>query len=189
MNSIDLTQWLDEHGDYLFRFACRHFREREVVEDLVQETFLAALEASSRFQGHSSPRTWLTSILRHKIIDRIRRAGRETPPKLEGTESLDEYFNRVGHWRERSGTNHWAHDPETGRRQDEFLVVLKKCMDSLPENHRRVFLLREVTELESDEICNLLDISSTNLRVMLHRSRLSLQKCLALKWLSAGGGR
>ena len=184
--SLDFAAWLDEHGDYLFRYASRHFPERHVAEDLVQETFLAALEAASRFEGHSSPRTWLTAILRHKVIDRIRRAGREEPPRLEATESLDEYFDRSGHWKVELGRGPWQADPERSAMQGEFQTVIRGCVEKLPENHRQAFLLREVSELESEEVCRLLEISSANLRVILHRSRLSLQMCLEKNWFSRG---
>jgi RNA polymerase sigma-70 factor (ECF subfamily) len=185
--ALDFTTLVEEHGDYLYRVALRHFPERHRAEELVQETFVAAVEAAERFRGHASPRTWLTSILRHKIIDTIRRRVREEPPRLEATESLDEYFERKAHWRPGAEPQPWQTSPETLPSQKEFFVVLKECLTGIPETQRQVFILREMEELDSDEICNTMCLSSTNVRVLLHRARLALRKCLEQNWFGKGG--
>lgn len=180
--ALDFTTLVDEHGDYLFRVALRHFPERHRAEELVQETFVAALEAASRFQGHASPRTWLTSILRHKIIDAIRRKVREEPPRLEASESLDQYFERKAHWKPGAEPQPWQTSPETLPSQKEFFGVLRNCLTTIPETQRQVFVLREIDELDPEEICNTMSLSATNVRVLLHRARLALRKCLEANW-------
>jgi len=180
--ALDFTVLVEEHGDYLFRVALRHFPERHRAEDLVQETFVAAIEAAARFQGHASPRTWLTAILKHKIIDTIRRRVREEPPRLEASESLDEYFERKAHWKAGAEPLPWKVSPETLPSQKEFFGVLSECLSKIPKTQQEVFLLREVDDLEPEEICNTMALSATNLRVLLHRARLSLRKCLEAKW-------
>src|SRR5688500_10622854 len=77
--SPDPERWLDDHGDYLFKYAVFRLRDDIVAEDAVQETFLAALKAYENFEGRGSERTWLVGILKHKIIDHFRRVGREAP--------------------------------------------------------------------------------------------------------------
>jgi RNA polymerase sigma-70 factor, ECF subfamily len=179
--------WLAEHGDYLYRYALARLRDPHLAEDAVQETLLAALQGSG-FAGKASARTWLTGILKHKIIDHFRRQQRETP--LETPDELaddatgaDDYFAEDGHWNEPPQS--WG-DPGSLLQQDQFLQTLQECMDRLPKNLARIFLLREVEETDNEEICKELEISATNAWVMLYRARMGLRKCLEMNWL---GGR
>ena len=180
----ELLSWVEDQSDYLYNYALVHFPNKDIAQDLVQETFLAALENFKGFQGKSSPRTWLTSILRHKIIDRIRKNSREDLKKGSVGESNEDrdYFDEVEHWRIEKGPLPWKEDPENVIIQKEFISVLQKCLKKLPHRQREVFLLREFDNLEQKEICNKFDLSPTNCRALLFRSRLHLRNCLNKIW-------
>ena len=187
---LDFNKLVEREADYLYGYARRHFPSETVAEDLVQETFLAAVEGASRFKGESSPRTWLVSILRHKIIDRIRKSGRELVSAEDGDVDryLSSYFNEKGHWREERGPRPLLSSPEASLSEKEFMTVLQGCLGKLSERLRHVFLLRELDGMTPDDICNALALSPTNLRVMLHRARLQLRDCLENNWLKVSEG-
>ncbi|HZW35449.1 MAG: sigma-70 family RNA polymerase sigma factor [Deltaproteobacteria bacterium] len=187
---VDPSEWVDRYGDYLFRYAMLRLRDRERAEDLVQETFLAALKGRDTFSGRSSEGTWLVGILKHKILDHFRRQSLEVP--LPGTDETDppggDPFNGVGHWVD--GPAEWGGNPADLFRQKEFLEQLTKCLSGLSPAHANVFLLREVDGADTKEICKELNVSETNLWVILHRARMQLRKCLEARWFhrSAEGG-
>jgi RNA polymerase sigma-70 factor (ECF subfamily) len=176
--SKDPSDWLEEHGNYLFRYALTRVRNREQAEDLVQETLLAGMRAISRFSGKSSIRTWLTSILKHKIIDYFRKSSRET--KMDASEDfdfvVDREFNSNGQWV--SGPPLWKTDPSQAIERAEFWEAYSNCLKELPPNHAKAFVLREIDGESSDEICKVLHITPSNLWVMLHRARMTLRGCL-----------
>ena len=180
-------QWVDLHGDALFRFALLRVRDAHLAEELVQETFCAALQAQEKYSGLSSERTWLIGILKHKVIDNFRRMSRERPhddPDL--CEAVEEdFFDAKGRWRVQPGD--WSTSPDEALERKEFWEVLQSCMERLPDRLRQVFALREVDGTDSGEICKVLGISSTNLWVMMHRARVQLRQCLENHWFEAGG--
>lgn len=172
---------------YLLRVAQLQLRERDQAEDVVQETLLAAFEAQGRFAGKSSIKTWLTGILKHKIIDAIRKKAREpalsTLSEEADIDDLDAFFNENDrdHWE--SKPSEWR-NPERDLEQKEFMSMMDFCLEKLPPNTARVFMLREVMELESDEICKECRITTTNLWVILYRARMLLRKCLEQNWFA-----
>lgn len=167
----------------LLKFAQLQLRNAAWAEDAVSETLLAALERPQSFAGRSQLKTWLIGILKHKLVDQIRRNCREISSSDDGGESLeDELFAADGHWRDQP--KDWG-DPEHCLRQVEFFQVLELCVEQLPGQQGRLFMMREWLELETDEICKQLAITPTNLWVMLHRARLRLRECLEQNWLSA----
>lgn len=179
---IDPELWISEHGDILFRYAVARVREPAVAEDLVQETFLAAMKAKERFSGRSTERTWLVGILKHKIIDHYRKSSREVASEfIEVKEApQEEYFDRKGHWK--VAPNEWLTNPTKAFEQKEFFGVLQGCMDKLQDNQKNAFMMRELEGADAKEICSTLDISSSNLWVLIYRARLSLKKCLEVNW-------
>ncbi|MBN8550705.1 MAG: sigma-70 family RNA polymerase sigma factor [Deltaproteobacteria bacterium] len=183
-----LETLVEENFDYLYRYAYRYFRSSDLAEDLVQETFLAATEAYDRFEGKSSPRTWLTSILRHKIIDRLRTKHREEPVDFDALEreSLGTMFNEVEHWQRDTAPVAWRSSPDGALAQKQFFKALDGCLGKLPSKMRQLFLLRELEGIERDQICSQLEISASNAAVLLHRARLSLQQCLQATWFLRG---
>ena len=177
--------WLNAHGDYLYRFALGRLRDPHLAEDVVQETLLAAITSKS-YTGQSAPRTWLTGILKHKIIDLVRKQSREQ--SVEDIEQvafddsgMDEYFDNTGHWSE--APQNWD-IPHNALEQKQFLTILQNCMDRLPQKLAHLFLLRDIHEDDNEQICKELDISPTNAWVMLYRARMGLRKCLEINWLT-----
>lgn len=177
---------LEEHRPYLLRFALVQLRDRNAAEDAVQETLLAALQSSARFAGRSSVKTWLTGILKHKIVDHLRRQLRELP--LERPEEADgdpdadvaeAVFAPDGGWRELP--RQW-HAPDRSFESSEFWKVFDACVQVMPQRSARVFVMRELLELSTEEICKELGISTTNCWVLLHRARLALRECLDTRW-------
>ena len=171
---------MGEHGAALYRYALMHLRNSDKAEEVVQETLLAALQARDGFSGNASVRTWLFGILKHKIIDQFRRDAREIP--LEEPEDVagsngedDEDFTEAGHWRNRPAS--WG-DPERMLESRQFWEVLQLCLEGLPERQARLFMLREIMENSSEEICQELGITPTNLWQMLYRGQQALRHCL-----------
>lgn len=169
---------------YLVRYASVQLRGADAVEDVVQETLLAALAAEASFAGRSNLRTWITGILKHKIIDVIRQSSRErTVETLDGetsVEDFDELFDETGHWRDRPQA--WPH-PEDALEEKQFIAALEKCLAALPARTSQVFLMREHLGAETAEICKELAITSTHCWVLLYRARMALRECLEKGWL------
>ena len=186
--SPDAGVWLDQHGDYLFKYACFRLRDASAAEDAVQETFLAALKAYEKFEGRGSERTWLVGILKHKITDHFRRTAREAPMGQEEDEGPEhaEFFTRTdgwdNHWNNDYAPTEWHATPAQLLEQGDFWRVFNECLSPLPKRTASAFTLREVDGLSSEEICEMLSITVNNLWVMLHRARLHLRNCLQMNW-------
>jgi RNA polymerase sigma-70 factor (ECF subfamily) len=175
------SDWLTLYGDYLFNFAVGQVRDVSVAEDLVQETFLAAIKAHDQFGGKSSERTWLVSILRHKIYDHLRKTCRERAVRQEplpaDVEAGDESML-------------WLHDvasesqlPSRRIELAEFRAHLELALGTLPPRIAQVFQLYEIEERPNREVCAKMNISESNLWVMLHRARKQLRAQLGAWWM------
>lgn len=173
--------WLDEHGAYLYRFAYGKLHDTHKCEEAVQETLLAAFQARHSFAGNGTAiRTWLTGILKHKIIDMIRKDSREESSgdqhgERDENETYEHQFIEDGHWREPALD--WGR-PEDILSSRQFMKVLQHCIDGLPAKLARLFWLREIMEEETDTICTEMTISPNNLWTMLYRARMGLRQCL-----------
>ena len=186
-NNIFRVEDLAEHRRYLYRYAIGQLREPSQAEEVVQDTLLAAVEAAAGFQGKSSVRTWLTAILKHKIIDAKRREAKNPVVDVAGglgaeddLEDFDAlYFNQGGGWQEPPPA--WS-NPEQCFENRLFWEAFEECMDNLPSATARAFYLREINGLETDDICKELSISTSNCWVMLYRARLNLRECLERRW-------
>lgn len=184
-------QWAHAYGDILYRYAVSRVNDHDAALDLVQDTFVSALKAASDFKGQSTEKTWLISILKRKIIDYYRKAyrQRETSYNNEmGHEPTnDDYFihegNMSGAWRSDKIPQPWHVDTDAGIESEEFQKVLQECLHRLPEKQASVFVLQLMEELKSDEICKELNITSSNLWVLLHRARLQIRECVEINWL------
>lgn len=180
---MDFSSQVEALRPQLLRFARTQLRNDAWAEDAVSETLLAALEKPQSFAGQSQLKTWLVGILKHKVVDQLRRHSREaTVLTSDDGEDLDEsLFLPDGHWRE--APRDWG-NPEAAFGQRQFFEVLEACVERLPPAQGRVFMMREWLELETGEICKELNISSTNLWVLLHRARLRLRECLQASWFN-----
>lgn len=180
--------WVDQYGDYLLRYTLLRLRDPELAKDAVQETLLAALHARDHFAGQSSERTWLVGILKHKIVDCIRKISRERP--VEDVESLtrpvEEFFDETDHLKAIS--TDWTDDPGKVLERREFLEILERCLSKLPSRLSTAFALCEMDGLSGQEICKTLNISTTNLHVMLYRARTQLRHCLEINWFGSERG-
>jgi RNA polymerase sigma-70 factor (TIGR02943 family) len=165
----------------LMRFARAQLRNDAWAEDAVSDTVLAALAKPQAFAGQSQLKTWLVGILKHKLVDQIRRHSREVSATTEedGQDIDALLFNDGGMWREPPAE--WG-DPEATLGQREFFEVLEVCVEELPGVQGRIFMMREWLELDTAEICKELAITPTNAWVLLHRARLRLQMCLQQRW-------
>ena len=188
--AADPSQWLESHGDALFAFALIRVCNREVSEDLVQDTLLAGLKSFEKFDQRSSVRTWLISILKRKIIDhfrhqQVREKGQRHQEELASqTEQQAEsaFFGRNGSWVD--GVAKWSINPSQIVENREFWIVFQKCREKLPPLLQSVFVLREIEQLSKEEVCSQLGITSSNLSVRLFRARMNLRSCLELNWFN-----
>jgi RNA polymerase sigma-70 factor, ECF subfamily len=184
MNPLD--QQLAALHQPLLRFAKLQLRDDAAAEDAVSATLLAILEKPDAFQGASSLRTYATGILKHKLVDQLRRGKREVSVEpLEDQsidEALDALFNESGHWREPPGV--WA-EPERAVEQAQLSKALERCLEALPARLARVLMMREWLDKDTSEICDELGISSNNCHVMLYRARMLMRSCLEVQWFAS----
>ena len=182
---LDPLLWVDQYGDLLYKFALSRIKDPATAEDLVQETFLAALRSQKNFQGRSAIKTWLVAILKHKIVDFIRKKVREqSTDRIESlADAVDGSFKADGNWDIQP--QKWTGNPGKIYEQKEFMNVLYRCLSELPDRQAEAFILREIDGLSTDEICKALNITATNSWVMLYRARMWLRRCLEKKWLAA----
>jgi RNA polymerase sigma-70 factor (ECF subfamily) len=181
-SQADPASWLDEHGDALFRFARLRVRDQNIAEDLVQDTFLSALRAYESFQHRSSIRTWLIGILRNKIIDHFRKAGRamSADETAFDKKAVDDFFDETDHWRVPPGD--WGTEPNLSAENREFWNTFESCVLKLPRTLVDAFCLRDLYACEAEEVCRVLDVSESNLSVRTYRARMLLRKCLEFNW-------
>ena len=174
--------WVDRYGDYLYRFALARIKDPSLAEDLVQETLLAALQGRKGFQRRSALQTWLTAILKHKIIDHLRKKKRiQTIEDIDAVgETVDGFYEKKGAWRIRPGN--WDINPAKVLEQRQFMDVLYRCLSELPERLAKAFVLREMEGLSTEELCKSMQITATNSWVMLYRARSYLRRCLEINW-------
>jgi RNA polymerase sigma-70 factor (ECF subfamily) len=176
------AEWLSRYGDALYRYALDRLHRPDEAEEVVQETLLAALRTSGQFEGRSRPLTWLTGILRRKVVDRLRAAARAA--RAADRDDLDAWFNARGKWRRWPGR--WD-DPAAAAERSEFWGVVRRCLARLPARMAEAFTLRTLDDRTPAEVCGELEITSANLWVLLHRARLQLVRCLELHWFDARG--
>ncbi|GKS59560.1 putative RNA polymerase sigma factor [Nitrospira sp.] len=185
MTQGDAQRWIDEHGDYLYRFALVRVRNPDVAEDLVQDTFLAALQGVHRETGPTAERRWMIGIIKHKIVDYFRKRAKEPLHDDDRSEAhpLEDDFVADGHWKPEAAPFHsWPDKPDGLVERKQFWDSLSYCLNRLPPRTAQIFTLREMDELETEEICHLLQLTQTNLGVILHRARKQLRHCLSSRY-------
>jgi RNA polymerase sigma-70 factor (ECF subfamily) len=182
----ELQAFFAEKRSDLVRFATLQLRDQHLAEDAVQETLMAAMQAIDRFEGRSSLKTRVFSILKRKIIDTLRSARREVSTAQMSSDSdqerdFDELFNEKGFWATEHKPHRWT-EPEDSLEQQQFWTIFELCLDHLPTRTAQVFSMRELLGLDTDEICKELAISTSNCWVILHRARMGLRLCLEEQW-------
>jgi RNA polymerase sigma-70 factor (ECF subfamily) len=180
----DPEEWVDRHGTVLYRYAILRVRAPELAADLVQDTFVEALRVRRSFGGRSSERTWLVGILRHKIIDHLRKSARE--PAAMGFDAergaVGSSFDRKGRWQARVPS--WPREPSVELEMREFWDVFHRCLAKLPRSLADAFFLRELDGLDSEQVQRTLGITPASLWKRLHRARSLLRECLESGWFA-----
>jgi RNA polymerase sigma-70 factor (ECF subfamily) len=175
----------------MLRFASLQLRDDQLAEDVVQEAMMAALDGQQGFAGRSALKTWVFSILRHKIVDAMRQRARSinvsalAPEEEALDQTFETLFKANAHWSPGARPSDWG-DPEEALHQEQFWAVFEACLKHLPDNTARVFMMRELLEFDTDEVCKELRISTSNCHVILHRARNGLRRCLESTWFGAG---
>jgi RNA polymerase sigma-70 factor (TIGR02943 family) len=183
--SLEPSAWVDNHGDSLYRYALSRLRGGEAAEEVVQQTFLAALQHSDQFAGKGSERGWLLGILKRKIVDFIRQRNRTSPLNDDdGGDLSDALFDRGGNWKPEFRAT--LRQPLDSLEREEFWRILRGCLDALPSQQADVFVLRELDDHSTEEICKDLEITASNLWVLLYRARLRLSNCMKSRWQQDG---
>ncbi len=177
-NQITLSNWVDEHADALYRFALSRVKDEHAIEDVLQETFLAALRGQHSFQGNAKVRTWLIAILRLKIIDYYRHQAKQRAAQREQAAQLEEREFRA------KALTAWNCEPTNTLESDEFWSTFRTCLEKLPSSLARAFMLREMDGCSPGTICEILNITSENLAVRMFRARTALRDCLDKHWFS-----
>lgn len=187
---FNLPDDLAKLREEMLRFTRIQLRDADVAEDVVQDALAAALNSLPEFRQQAALKTWAFKILKNKVCDVIRTRVRSREfafdPDQPANGNCDAMFDEDGHWQEDTRPANWG-DPERAFANQQFWLVMELCLTRLPESTARVFLMREMLGLETDEICKELGISSSNCWVVLHRARMSLRLCLNERWFQGEG--
>ena len=175
-----LSQWVEQFAEPMFSWANHKVSDAQLAQDLVQDTFLAASEKFSTFEGKSSPKTWLFSILNFKIIDYYRAKVRQ--PVSMASLSTSTFFNNDGDWLLNKRPTSWNEDEGHLLDNEEFNLILKSCIDALPEKWAAGIKLKYLINKKGDEICQELGITPTNFWQIMHRAKLQLRDCVEKNW-------
>jgi len=182
---IEISQLFEQHADYLFNFAISRVNDEHLAEDLVQETFVSAMKGYDSFQGKSKASTWLTAILKNKIIDHYRKKVREYHKEsMEQLTGTDEFFDEKGTWNKDQLPNDWKIDYDQTIETKEFYKTLQNCLGSLKELQRIAFVMKHMDEVDTESICKELNITASNYWVIMHRAKMQLRKCIENYWIN-----
>lgn len=182
-HTLNSEKWVQLYSDYLYNYTITRVNNNDLAKDLVQETFFAGLKSMKNFQGRASERTWLVSILKRKIIDYYRKIN-SRKGKAEVRMNFYKEGDNNGEWLEERVPNTWSDDADKDIENDELKAALKQCIDKLPEKYRMVFTMKTIQGFETEEICKELEITSSNLWVIIHRARTQLRRCMEDNWFN-----
>lgn len=182
-NALSPNKWVDDYADYLFNYAVVRVNDSNIAKDLVQETFFAGLKSAKNFEGKSTERTWLVSILKRKIIDYYRKINSKKG-QAEVRMSFYDGGENEGNWIEERVPQSWKNEAERSIENNELKSQIDKCIEKLPEKYAMVFRMKTIQEFETEEICKELDITPSNLWVIIHRARTQLRNCMEKNWFN-----
>ena len=180
---LNTDKWIDNYADYMYNYAIVRVNNSDLAKDLVQDTFFAGLKSAKNFQGKSTERTWLISILKRKIIDYYRKINSKKGQAEVRMNFYDDGENE-GNWLEERVPQSWDNESEKTIENEELKSQLDSCIDALPEKYAMVFRMKTIQEFETEEICKELDITASNLWVIIHRARTQLRKCMEDNWFN-----
>src|SRR5579859_1114000 len=175
--------WVERYADHLYTYAIHRLDNEEQARDLVQETFLAALEGIGQFQANSSERTWLTAILKYKIIDvyRKRNSGLRTQ-RIDEEPELEFFEQENGHWKEQYRPLPMRMEDFDPLANKELAAMLKKCLQKLPALWLSIFTMKHMDDSATETICKELKVTQGNFWVIIHRAKLNLRACIQKSW-------
>ena len=178
---IDASKWVDRYSDYLYNYTIVRVNDHEVAQDLISETFLAGLKSAKNFKGEASERTWLISILKRKVIDHYRKINSN-----KGKAEVRMQYNSEdsdGDWIAERVSDPFDKTAEDTIENDELADAIHECLDLLPEKQAAIFKMKTIDNFDTEAICNVYNITPSNLWVIIHRARTSLTGCLKNNWL------
>jgi RNA polymerase sigma-70 factor (ECF subfamily) len=187
-DEISMTQhqlqpdlWVDSYADYLFNFAVGRVSDSEVAKDLVSETFLAGLKSAKNYKGDAAERTWLTAILKRKVIDHYRKTNSKKG-KAEVRMDYSAGNDAEGDWLEEQVADPFSTLENSAMENEELGLAIQECISKLPKKQSQVFTMKTIEGISTEDICNELGINASNLWVMIHRARTALMGCLNQNW-------
>ena len=181
--TLNPDKWINNYADYLFNYAVVRVNDGDLAKDLVQETFYAGLKSAKNFLGKSTERTWLVSILKRKVIDHYRKINSKKG-QAEVRMNFYDTGENEGSWIEERVPQSWDNALEKRIENQELKTQLAACIDNLPEKYAMVFRMKTIQEFQTEEICKELDITASNLWVIIHRARTQLRKCMEDNWFN-----
>ena len=176
-------RWVAQYADTLFGFVCARINDHTIAEDIVQDTFLSAWRAKDGYKGDATEKNWMFSICKNKIIDYYRKQSREIQKTIAGLSDSGS-FDEWGRWLSDSVPTEWGVSADASVMSREFFQILEKCKNRLREMQQAVFVLKYMDDMDSDEICKELNISSSNYWTLMHRAKLQLRGCLEKNWFN-----
>lgn len=180
MELLNPDKWVDNYADYLYNYTIVRVNDHFIAQELISETFLAALRARKNFKGKSSERTWLISILKRKIIDYYRQKN-----SIKGTSEIS-FSNHdpdeTGDWLEKNIADIRDLTAEDKIENEELRLAILECMGQLNERQAEIFKKKTIDGIDTDTICKEYDISPSNLWVIIHRTRKTMMECLEKNW-------
>ncbi|NRB84765.1 MAG: sigma-70 family RNA polymerase sigma factor [Winogradskyella sp.] len=180
-HQINPNNWISEYSDYLFHYTISRVNDREMAQDLVSETFLAGLKSMSNFKGEASERTWLISILKRKIIDYYRKIN-SNKGKAEVRMTYNNESEVEGDWLEEHVADPFDQTAEDKLENSELGDAIHECLGKLPQKQANVFKMKTILGYDTETICNDLNITPSNLWVIIHRARTALADCMEKNW-------
>jgi RNA polymerase sigma-70 factor (TIGR02943 family) len=182
-NLLKPDQWIDRYADYLYNYTIARVNDHEIAQDIIQDTFLAALKSAKNYKGDASERTWLISILKRKIIDHYRKVNsKKGKAEVKMGPILNREDEAAGDWLEEKVKDPFMLNAEYQIENEELGLAIHFCLSNLPAKQAEVFKMKTIDGYDTETICNDLNITSSNLWVLIHRARTSLVACLEKNW-------
>jgi len=179
------SQWVTDYSDMLYRYCLTRIDNEDISKDIVQEAFLAAWRNIEAYKGEASVKTWLFVILKSKLIDHYRKTS--STPVIETLLQVHDdhtFFDEGDHWRREMHPRHWQVDFSNANDVQEFYKVFRGCGKKLKEIQNSVFIMKYVDGLESEEICKVMGLTTSNYWVIIHRAKVQLRACLEKNWIN-----
>lgn len=182
-HQLNPKKWIERYSDYLFNYTITRVNDREIAKDIIQDTFFAGLKSMKNFKGEATERTWLISILKRKIIDYYRKINsKKGQAEVRMTYNTDE---NEGDWLEERVEDEGYLNAEEILENSELGDAIYNCLDKLPEKQATVFKMKTILNYETETICNELNITASNLWVIIHRARIAMAECMEKNWFKS----